>query len=276
MVGEPDFEGIKHLTQEGAEYWSARDLSKLLGYTQWRNFEFAIKKAKIACEQVGQPVDYQFADSSKLIEHGKGGRREVNDYILSRFACYLIAQNGDPRKPEIAAAQSYFAVTTREHELFLLYQEQQERLALREQVAEGNEALKKAAYGAGVLPQFFGMFENAGYEGLYGGLDKEAIKTKKGIAPKEEILDRMGRTELAANFFRVTQTEEKLMSDRVIGQTKATETHREVGSKVRNVMQELGNKTPEEIPAEPSIKPLLNQKRREQKKQLKSEEKTNG
>jgi hypothetical protein len=148
--------------------WSARELAPLLGYNKWQNFGVAIRRAMTACEQVGQVVADQFTGVSKLIDAGKGAKRPVQDYLLSRFACYLIAQNGDPRKPEIAAAQAYFAISTRQHELAQLLEEQEERLKLRERVSEDNKALASAAYASGVLSQNFGTFQNAGYKGLYG------------------------------------------------------------------------------------------------------------
>src|SRR5206468_760226 len=163
--------------------------------TSWQNFEVAIKRAKTACEQVGQVAADHFNDANKMITIGKGGRREVRDYLLSRFACYLIAQNGDPRKPEIAAAQAYFAVSTRQHELHQLYEEQQKRLQLRERVSENNRKLAEAAHDAGVLSRSFGEFQNAGYEGLYGGLDAEGNKARKQLGKSEEALDHLGRAE---------------------------------------------------------------------------------
>jgi DNA-damage-inducible protein D len=262
----PDFESIKQLNPYGAEYWSARSLAPLLGYTKWQNFEVAVRRAMTACEQVGQIMKDHFTDASKMISTGKGAQREVKDYSLSRFACYLIAQNGDPRKAEIAAAQAYFAVSTRQNELHQLYDEQQKRLQLRERVSENNKKLAGAAHDAGVLSRSFGEFQNAGYRGLYGGLDAEGIKARKGLERREEILDRMGRAELAANDFRITQTEEKLRNERIVGQARAIATHHEVGKKVREAIEEIGGTMPEDLPAEPSIKPLLNERRRRSRK----------
>lgn len=261
----PDFESIKQISPYAAEYWSARDLAPLLGYINWQNFEVAVKRAKTACEQVGQLVDDHFTGANKMITAGKGAKREVKDYLLSRFACYLIAQNGDPRKPEIAAAQAYFAVSTRQHEVHQLYEEQQKRLSLRERVSENNRKLAEAAHGAGVLSPSFGEFQNAGYRGLYGGLDVDGIKVSKGLGHNEDVLDRMGRAELAANDFRITQTEEKLRNESIVGQSRAIETHHEVGKQVRKAISEIGGTMPENLPPEPSIKPLLDDRRRHSK-----------
>ena len=262
----PDFELIKQLSPYNVEYWSARSLAPLLGYTKWQNFDVAVRRAMIACEQVGQVVSDHFTGASKTIETGKGAQREIKDYLLSRFACYLIAQNGDPRKAEIAAAQAYFAVSTRQNELHQLYDEQQKRLQLRERVSENNKKLAEAAHDAGVLSRSFGEFQNAGYRGLYGGLDAEGIKARKGLAKKEEILDRMGRAELAANDFRITQTEAKLRNEQLVGQARAIATHHEVGRKVREAIEEIGGTMPEDLAAEPSIKPLLNERRTRSRK----------
>lgn len=261
----PNFESIKNTSPYGVEYWSARDLAPLLGYDKWERFNGAIKRAMQACEQIGQNVADHFPSAGKPIKGGKGAVQTVKDFILSRFACYLIAQNGDPRKPEIAAAQSYFATATREHEIDQLRADQDERLELRESISEFNKALAEAARRAGVLSANFGRFNDAGYKGLYGGLGVEDLKTKKGISQKEDVLDRMGRSELAANAFRVTQTEDKLRRERIIGQTKAIETHHEVGKTVRKAIEEIGGVMPEELPAEPTIKPLLAEKKRKQK-----------
>jgi len=262
---KPDFEAIRQLGPAGIEHWYARELAPLLGYDTWQRFESAIKRAQIACAQIGQIVGDHFSGAAKMVKLGSGAKRQVKDFILSRFACYLIAQNGDPRKPEIAQAQAYFATSTRENELRLLYEDQQRRLALRERIGENNQNLALAAYNAGVLPRNFGMFEQAGYQGLYGGLGIEALKAHKGIEPKENILDRMGSSELAANDFRVTQTRDKLHREQVIGQGKAVQTHQHVGQTVRRAIEEIGGTMPENLPAEPSLKPLLAEKKRRRK-----------
>lgn len=262
----PDFEAIRQQNTDGVEYWSARELAPLLGYDTWQRFNSAIKRAMTACQQVGQNVEYHFSSAAKPIKGGKGAVQNVKDYLLSRFACYLIAQNGDPRKPEIALAQAYFATATRENELRQLVEQQQKRLELRERVDESNLELARAASQAGVLPRNFGLFERAGYEGLYGGLGPEELKERKGIDPKENILDRMGRAELAANDFRITQTELKLTNDPIIGQARAIQTHRAVGEQVRGAIGDISGVMPENLPPEPSLKPLLSEKKRQPKK----------
>ncbi|MDQ2809133.1 MAG: DNA damage-inducible protein D [Chloroflexota bacterium] len=262
----PDFESLRQITPYETEYWSARALAPLLGYTRWQNFEQAINRAMTACRQIGQPVEDHFTGISKMVALGSGAQREIKDYLLSRFACYLIAQNGDPRKPQIAHAQAYFATATRQNELAQLYDDQQQRLRLRERVSEDNHDLAAAAAQAGVLSRNFGVFQNAGYEGLYNGQDVAALKERKGIGANENILDRMGRAELAANDFRITQTEAKLRKEGVIGQRAAMDTHYEVGRTVRRAIEEIGGTMPEDLPAEPSIAPLLNSARRRRKK----------
>jgi DNA-damage-inducible protein D len=262
----PDFDSIKQISPYGAEYWSARDLAPLLGYSKWERFEGVIKRAMTACKQIGQIVENHFPSAGKMVNVGSGAEREVKDYILSRFACYLIAQNGDPRKKEIAAAQAYFAISTRENELAQLLAQQEERLQLRERVSENNKALASAAYASGVLSQNFGTFQNAGYKGLYGGLDVSNIKVKKGINQREDLLDRMGREELAANDFRITQTEGRLRKEGIVGQASAESVHHEVGKKVRKAIEDIGGTMPEDLRPEPTIKPLLDERKRKRKK----------
>jgi DNA-damage-inducible protein D len=262
----PNLESIKQTNSYGAEYWSARDLMKILGYARWGNFKNAIERAEEACKNTGQPVDSHFLQAGKMINIGSEAQREVKDYFLSRFACYLIAQNGDPRKKEIAEVQAYFAVSTRKQELAQLLEEQEDRLKLRERVTENNQALAQAASQAGVLSQNFGVFQNAGYKGLYGELGVADIKERKQIKQREDLLDRMGRAELAANDFRITQTEERLRKEGTIGQTNAMDVHHEVGKKVRNAIKDIGGTMPEDHALEPSIKPLLDAKHRKRKK----------
>ena len=250
--GDKPFEELKRLNDHGAEYWSARDLQTLLGYEQWRRFENAIKKAITSCKQSGNNPDHHFAGVGKPITGGKGAVPTVRDYHLSRFACYLIAQNGDPRKPEIAHAQKYFAVQTRRQEISDALAADVERLELRRQTSEEFKALSGAARQAGVQDKMFGIFHDAGYKGLYGGLGREAIKTRKGIKPKEQLLDRMDTTELAANQFRMTQTRDKLERERINNQQQAIKTHEQVGKEVREAIRRIGGTPPENIPpAEP-------------------------
>jgi DNA-damage-inducible protein D len=215
----PSFEELKCLNEHGAEYWSARDLQPLLGYTQWRRFEDAIRRAMTSCEQSGNKRGHHFAGAGKPITGGKGAVQVVEDYHLSRFACYLIAQNGDPRKPAIAQAQKYFATQTRRQELSDEFAPDVERLEIRKQTAEEFKALSGAARQAGVESRMSGVFHDAGYKGLYGGRGNEAIKARKGIAPKENLMDRMNATELAANQFRMTQTRATSSRARMCGRS---------------------------------------------------------
>jgi DNA-damage-inducible protein D len=262
----PYFESIKQISPYQADYWSARDLTPLLGYNKWQNFEVAIKRAMTSCEQIGQNVTDHFTGVSKMLRLGSDTEREVKDYLLSQFACYLIAQNGDPRKKEIAEAQAYFAISTWKQELAQLLENQEERIKLRERVTENNKALAQASSQAGVLSQNFGVFQNAGYKGLYGELGMADIKERKKINQREDLLDRMGRAELAANDFRITQTEERLRRDGTIGQTDAMGVHHEVGKKVRNAIQDIGGTMPENLAPEPSIKPIFCVQNRKRKK----------
>lgn len=250
-IGSQSFEDLKQVNAHGAEYWSARALQPLLGYSQWRRFEQAIERAISACKESGNPPEHHFAGAGKPIAGGKGAMQIVDDYHLSRFACYLIAQNGDPRKPEIAYAQQYFAIQTRRQELSDQAVADQERLELRKQTSEEFKALSGAARQAGVQSSMFGVFHDAGYKGLYGGLGSEAIKVKKGIPPREQLLDRMNATELAANQFRMTQTRDKLAREQVSTQSRAIQTHEQVGREVRDAIKRIGGTLPEHIvPAE--------------------------
>ncbi len=250
-LGGKTFEELKQANAHGAEYWSARDLQSVLGYSQWRRFEQAIERAKTSCKESGNSPEHHFAGAGKPIAGGKGAVQLVDDYQLSRFACYLIAQNGDPRKPEIAQAQKYFAVQTRRQELSDQAAADLERLELRKQTAEEFKALSGAAQDAGVQNKMFGVFHDAGYKGLYGGLGRDAIKVRKAIPDKDNLLDRMNATELAANQFRMTQTRDKLGRERVQNQTQAIQTHEQVGKKVRDAIKRIGGTLPENIaPAE--------------------------
>jgi DNA-damage-inducible protein D len=248
------FEELKLVNQHGAEYWSARDLQPLLGYSQWRSFEKAVAKAITSCRQSGNEPEHHFARARKPIVGGKGAVQEVPDFHLSRFACYLIAQNGDPRKPQIAHAQKYFAIQTRRQEMSDAYQRDVERLELRKQTTEEFKALSGAARSAGVQSAMFGVFHDAGYKGLYGGLGSDQIKARKRITGGENLLDRMGTTELAANQFRMTQAREKLAKDGIQGQQRAIDTHLQVGKEVRQAIQRIGGTMPENLPPAEDIK----------------------
>lgn len=266
-----NFERIKHVNEEGEEFWYARELQKVLEYTQWRNFEGVIEKAKIACKQSNNIVGDHFADVSKTIEMPKNATKLVDDYALSRYACYLIVMNGDPRKEIIALGQTYFAVKTRQQEVienFDNLSEEQKRLAIRNEIINHNKSLADAAKQAGITePIEYAIFQNWGYKGLYGGMDMKMIHAHKGLKKSQKILDHMGSTELAANLFRATQTEEKLRRDNVQGINNANKTHYKVGAKVRQTIQELGGTMPEELPTpKKSIKQI---EREIKKKKLK-------
>ena len=253
-IAGQSFESLKKTNEYSAEYWSARELQPLLGYSQWRRFEQAIQRARISCEQSGNPPENHFAGAGKMVDIGSDVVREIEDYHLSRFACYLIAQNGDPRKPEIANAQKYFAIQTRRQELSDQAAADQERLELRKQTSEEFKALSGAAQDAGVQSRMFGVFHDAGYKGMYGGLGRDDIKRRKAIPDKDNLLDRMNATELAANQFRMTQTRDKLQRDRSQGQTRAIQTHEQVGREVRQAIQRIGGTLPENIPPAEHIK----------------------
>lgn len=245
-----EYESSKKVDDNGIEYWTARELMNLLGYLQWRNFEEVIKKAKIACIKSGQDPKNHFAEISKMVEIGSNTARMVDDYKLDRYACYLIAQNGDPSKPQIAVAQTYFAIQTRRQEIFDKLPEAEKRLFIRGEVSDQNKKLFRTAKQAGV--SHFGLFNDAGYKGLYGSSLAE-VETKKGIK-KGELLDRAGATELAANLFRITQTDEKLKKDNVKTDYDARRTHFMVGGKVRQTIKDIGGELPENIKPEKHIK----------------------
>ena len=243
-------------TQEksGVEYWRARDLVAVLGYAEWENFQAAIARAMAACESSGVTISQQFRETTKLVMTGSGAKRNLIDYFLTRYACYLIVMNADSSKPEIGFAQTYFAIQTRRQEIADSLTDDEKRLQLRERVKDANRKLAGVAQKAGV--QKFGIFNDAGYKGLYAGLGVRDIKRKKGIAESDDLLDCAGRTELAANEFRITQTEQKLVRERIRGEQAATNTHYEVGSAVRRTIVQIGGTMPEDLPTQPSIKKL--------------------
>lgn len=269
---EQTFEDIRHVNEYGQEYWLARELQPILEYKQWRRFEDAIDRAKIACQNSGNDPAEHFADVGKTSPMPHGGVKEIGDIMLSRYACYLIVMNGDPRKEVIAIGQTYFAVKTRQQELIEDYDqltEDQKRLAIRAEMKRHNAALADAAHEAGVVEAIdYAMFQNYGYMGLYGGLKAADIKQRKGLKKSQDILDHMGSTELAANLFRATQTEEKLRRDHIRGKENANKTHYTVGAKVRQTIKDLGGTMPEDLPTpDKSIKQLEQEKRKNELKE---------
>lgn len=246
------FDSIKHIEEDtNIEYWYARELQEALEYSEWRNFEKVINKAKTACQNSNIPVNSQFVDVNKSLNTGLG-EMLIKDYKLTRYACYLIVQNSDPRKKIISIGQTYFAIKTRQQELsenFDQLSEDEKRLSIRAELKHHNKSLAEAANLSGVETQKdYAIFQNNGYKGLYGGLGQKEIHQKKGLKKSQKILDHMGSTELAANLFRATQTDEKLRRDNIKNKSKANRTHFEVGAKVRKTIEELGGTMPEDLP----------------------------
>ncbi len=265
-----NFEAIKKVRNDGTEYWAARELCAVLQYKKWENFDKVIDRAKLACKNSGHEILNHFPEVRKMVEIGSNTTRELLDYELSRYACYLIVQNGDPRKEVIALGQTYFAIQTRRQEVadyFNQLDENNKRLVIRGDIKQWNQMLLEAAHNAGVITnQEYAEFQNAGYMGLYGGLTVDDIHKKKQLKENEKILDFMGSTELIANLFRISQTEEKLKKDKIYGCNKATATYYEVGTKVRKAIEDIGGTMPENLPRpQKSIK----QVEKEQLKKLK-------
>lgn len=263
------FDTIKHINEYGQEFWYARELQTALQYTQWRNFLAVIDKAKLACSGSGFSVSDHFAEVSKIVNAG-ATTKDIGDIQLSRYACYLIVQNGDPHKKVIALGQTYFAVKTRQQELIENYDDltsDQKRIAVRKEMIEHNKSLSTAAYNAGVkTSNDFAVFHNKGYQGLYGGLTRADIHARKKLKKSQNILDYMGPEELAANLFRATQTEAKLTRDHVQGKENANQVHYNVGKEVRQTISNLGGVMPENLPT-PSKS--IQQLERKQRKRLK-------
>ena len=267
------FEGIRQFDADGNEFWIARQLAKVLEYSEYRHFQPVIERAKESCRNSGHAVEDHFEDVLDMVDIGSGAKRQIAGIRLSRYACYLIVQNGDPSKPVIANGQTYFALQTRRQELndneaFARLSENDKRLAIRNELAEHNKHLAAAAKDAGVeTPLDYAIFQDHGYKGLYGGRGAKDIHAIKGLKKSQKILDHMGSTELAANLFRATQTEEKLRRDKVRGKQKANQTHFEVGKKVRQTIDELGGTMPEALPTpEKSIKQIESAKKKLEKK----------
>lgn len=261
------FESIKHINRYGNEFWYARELQEALEYTEWRNFSKVIDKAVTACDNSENSVSDHFVEVNKMVNVGSGAERKIQDFELSRYACYLIVQNADPRKKVVALGQTYFAVKTRQQELIDNYDnlgEDQKRLAIRNEMKEHNKMLVAAAKNAGVETSLeYAIFQNHGYMGLYNGMKAKDIQKHKGLKDGQNILDYMGHEELAANLFRATQAEAKLKRENIQGKNNANRAHYAVGKEVRNTIQRLGGTMPEDLPTPTkSIKQI----EREQKK----------
>lgn len=263
------FEQIRHIDENGLEYWSAREMAKVLEYSEYRHFLPVIEKAREACVNSNHNSLDHFEDILEMVSIGSGAKRSLESVKLSRYACYLIVQNADPGKEVVANGQTYFAIQTRIAEIKQmdeynrLTNEEEKRLFLREELARHNSQLADAAKNAGVVEAIdYAIFQNHGYKGLYGGLDAKAIHTRKGLKNSQKILDHMGSTELAANLFRATQTEEKLRRENIKGKAKANQTHYEVGKKVRQTIKELGGTMPEDLPVADSIKSLKSKEKK--------------
>ncbi|MDD4385852.1 MAG: DNA damage-inducible protein D [Bacteroidales bacterium] len=268
MDNKTIFEKIKSTNEIGQEFWSARELFTVLEYIKWDKFLNVVDKARQACQNSGQEPEDHFPRVEKLVEIGSGAKRDIGDIHLSRYACYLIVQNADPSKEVVALGQTYFAIQTRKQEVLeesfrKLQSEEDKRLFLRREMAEHNKQLADAAKNAGVIqPWEYAVFQNHGYMGLYNGLGAKEIHTKKGLKKSQNILDHMGSTELAANLFRATQTEDKLKREKIKGKNQANRTHFEVGQKVRQTIKELGGTMPENLPTEESIKKIESGKKK--------------
>lgn len=268
------FEETKKISDDGTEFWYARELADVLEYIQWRNFAKVLTRAMLACKNSGYEVSDHFAEVSKTIEMPKTATKKVGDYKLSRYACYLVVQNGDPRKEIIALGQTYFAIQTRRQEVadyFNQLDEDNKRLVIRGDIKQWNQMLAEAAHNAGVITdEEYAAFQNAGYMGLYGGMKVEDIHKKKGLKKNEKILDFMSSTELIANLFRISQTEEKLKKDKTATADEANEIHFLVGKEVRGTIERVGGTMPEDIPVpEKSISEV----EKEQLKKLKNSKK---
>lgn len=246
------FESIKHINEYGQEVWYARELAKVLDYKDFRNFELIIFKAMEACRNSENEISDHFGEFTEMVPIGSNAKRGFRSYQISRYGCYLIVMNGDPQKEIIALGQTYFASKTRQQELLENYDEltdDQKRLAIRQELKDHNKSLADAAHDAGVIkPMDYAIFQNKGYQGLYGGLSRKDIHAKKQLKKNQDILDYMGHEELAANLFRATQTEAKLRRDHVQGKENANQTHFEVGKKVRQTIADLGGTMPENLP----------------------------
>lgn len=252
-------DSLKRTAPDGSEYWMARDLQEPLGYEAWRNFTNAIEKAKTACESAGATSVNHFVATNKMVEIGSGAKRETDDWFLSRYACYLIAMNGDATKREVALAQTYFTVQTRRQEIDDQLGAEEHRRLLRERVRDGNKKLAKAAQQANV--QKFGVFNDAGLKGLYSGLGVAEIKHRKGIPPSDDLLDCVDRAELAMHDFKNTQAEAKIFREGVQTEALAIQVHRKVAEGVRDAVRKNGGPMPEDLPAVENIRQIEKRRR---------------
>ena len=269
---ETIFENIKHLDEYGNEYWLARELMIALEYKKWDKFVNVIKNAKIACSKSNNLVDDHFPQVGKMVEIGSGAKRKQNDYKLTRYACYLIVQNANPKKENVALGQTYFAIQTRKQEIFELeynkLSEDEKRFYQRKLTKKGNYSLNQAAKNAGV--KNFDRFHNFGYKGLYNGETADDIAKRKGLRYREDILDNMGSEELAANLFRITQTESKLKRENIKTESDANKAHYTIGKNIREVIEKNGGTMPENLPTpRKSLKELEKEKIKQKKIEMK-------
>ena len=244
------FENIKHVDEFGNEYWLARELQKILEYKRWDKFNNVIENAIVACKNSNNDICYHFSHLGKMIMVAKGATRKIQDYKLSRYACYLIVQNADSRKEVVALGQTYFAVQTRRQELsemdYELLTEDEKRLYQRNLSKKGNYSLNQTAKNAGV--KNFDKFHNSGYKGLYNGETANDIAKRKRLRYREDILDNMCSDELIANLFRISQTEQKLKKENIKEENSANKTHYKVGKEIRNTIKRLSGTLPEDLP----------------------------
>ncbi len=265
-MSENLFETIKRQDNNGVEYWSSRELARVLEYTDYRNFLTALNKAKIACDNSGELIHNHFVEANDMVPIGSGAEKQVESIYLSRYACYLIVQNSDPTKVVVAKGQTYFAMQTRRQEKADTLIEDQNRVLLRAEMKKHNANLAKTAANAGV--ESYAIFQNAGYQGLYGGLTMQDIHSKKQLTKSQKILDHMNSEELAANLFRATQTDAKIKREYIKGQGPASKAHFDVGQKVRNTIESLGGTMPENLPTADGIGKAQTRLKKNSKKKL--------